>query len=99
MHPLASSFGFKGVTLDTTPVLKVHTLLPIFLLEMVSTENAHHILAEVETEAKKILGSFRPKEYDALTMAKLPNGGHLNSVFEQMGLAYSPCPLPDSEAS
>jgi hypothetical protein len=99
MHPLASSFGFKGVTLDTTPVLKVHTLLPIFLLEMVSTENAHHILAEVETEAKKILGSFRPKEYDALTMAKLPNGGHLNSVFEQMGLAYSPCPLPDNEAS
>jgi hypothetical protein len=40
----------------------------------------------VETEAEKILGSFGPKEYGALTIVKLSNGGHLNHVFEQMEL-------------
>jgi hypothetical protein len=71
MYPLASSFGFKGMTLGMTPVLKVRTPLPVFPVEAVSTENAHHILAEVEMEAEKILGSFGPKEYDALNMATL----------------------------
>jgi hypothetical protein len=99
MYQLASSFGFKGVTLSTTPVLKVRTPLPVFLVETVSVENARRVLVEVEMEADKILGSFGPKEYDILTTAKLPNGGRLNCGFEQMGLAYAPCPLPDSKAS
>jgi hypothetical protein len=99
MYPLASSFGFKGVTLGTTPVSKVHTPLPVFLIETVSTENASRVLAEVETEAERILGSFGPKEQDALTMARLPNHGRLNCVFEKMGLAYAPRRLPSSEAS
>jgi hypothetical protein len=99
MYPLAYSFGFKGVALGMTPVSNVHTLLLVFLVETASAKNAHHILAEVETEAEKVLGSFGPKEYDALTTTKLPNGGHLNCVFEQMGLAYAPHPLPSSDAS
>jgi hypothetical protein len=82
IYTLASSFGIKGVTLSMTPVSKVCTLLPVFLVEMVSMENARQVLAEVEMEAKKILGSFGPKEYDALTKVKLPNGGRLNRVFE-----------------
>jgi hypothetical protein len=97
MYPLASSFGFKVKTLGSTPVSKVCTLLPVFSVEMVSAENASRVLAEAETEA--VLGSFGPKEYDALTTVKVPNGGHLNSVFEQIGLAYAPRPLPSSEAS
>jgi hypothetical protein len=32
MYPLASSFGFKGVTLGTTPVSKVRTPLLVFLI-------------------------------------------------------------------
>jgi hypothetical protein len=99
MYLLASSFDFKGVTLGTTPVLKVHTPLPVFPVEIVFAENARRILTEVETEVEKILGSFRPKEYDALTTAKLPNGGHLNRVFEQIRLAFAPHRLPDGEAS
>jgi hypothetical protein len=99
MYPPASSFGFKGVTLGTTPVSRVRTPLLVFLVEMVSVENTRHILAKVETEVEKILGSFGPKEYDALTTAKLPNGERLNRVFEQMGLAYALRPLPGSEAS
>jgi hypothetical protein len=67
-------------------------------VEAVSTEGASHILVEVETEAERILGSFRLKHYDTLSMVKLPNGGRLNHIFEQTGLAYAPRLLPSSEA-
>jgi hypothetical protein len=72
--------------------------LPLFLIETVSMENGCCVLAQVETEVKRILGIFGPKEHDALEMAKLPNGGLLNHVFEQMGVAYAPRPLPRTEA-
>jgi hypothetical protein len=98
MYPLASGFGFKAVTVGSTPMSKVQTPLPMFSVEAVSTESASCILAEVETEAERILGSFGLKEYDALSMVKLPNGGCLNHVFEQMGLAYASRPLPRTEA-
>jgi hypothetical protein len=52
MYPLASSFGFRGVTIDTTPVSKVRTPLPLFPIEAVCVESASRVLVEVETEAK-----------------------------------------------
>jgi hypothetical protein len=33
-----------------------------------------------------------------LSTVNLTNGGHLNRIFEQMGLAYAPQPLPRTEA-
>jgi hypothetical protein len=78
MYPLASGFGFRGMTAGTTPVSKVQTPLPVFPVGAVSTEGASRILAEDE----RILGSFKPKEYDALSTVKLLNGGRLNHVFE-----------------
>jgi hypothetical protein len=98
MYPLASSFSFREVTIDTTHVSKVWTPLPLFPVEAVSVENSSHVLAEVEIEVERIIGSFGPKEYDAFTKAKLPNGDCLNHVFENMGLAYAPCLLPGTEA-
>jgi hypothetical protein len=82
MYPLASSFGFRDVTLGTTPLSKVRTPLPVFLVETVSTESANRILVEVEMEEDRILGSFGPNEHDALITVKLPNGRRLNCVFE-----------------
>jgi hypothetical protein len=51
-------------------------------------------LAELETEAEKFLASFIPREYDVVMAVKLLNGGRLNHVLEQMGVAYDPLPLP-----
>jgi hypothetical protein len=99
MFPLASSFSFRDVTAGTTPVLKVQTLLLLFPIELVYVGDADRVLAEVETEAERFLGSFKPREHDALKMAKLPNGGCLNHVLEQMGVAYAPHPLPGSNVS
>jgi hypothetical protein len=78
MYPLVSSFGFR----DMTTLSKVRISLSVFPVETVSTESASRVLAEVETGTKRILGSFGLKEHDVLIMAKLPNGGRLNRVFE-----------------
>jgi hypothetical protein len=94
-YPLAASFIFESMTLGMTLVSKV----PLFVVGNVAAEHAIHVLAEVETEAEKVLGSFGPKEHDALRMANIPNGGHLNWILEQMRASYTPRPLPGSEAS
>jgi hypothetical protein len=54
---------------------------------------------ELETEAEKFLASFIPREYDVVMAVKLLNGGRLNHVLEQMGVAYDPLLLPGREAS
>jgi hypothetical protein len=99
MYPLAIGFGFDCMLLGMTPVSKVETPLPLFAVGNIATEHANRLLAEIEAEAKKVLGSFRPKEYDALCMAKISNGGRLNLVLEQMGVSYAPLPLPGTKAS
>jgi hypothetical protein len=99
MFSLASGFGFTDVHVGTTAVSKVRTSLPLFPVEPVSTEDVSQVLVEVETEAERFLGRFRPREYDAVMAAKFLNGGHLNRVFEKMGVVYAPHPLPGSEAS
>jgi hypothetical protein len=99
LYPLAASFVFESVPLGMTPVSKVDTPLPLFVVGNAAAEHAIHVLVEVETEAKKVLGSFRPKEHDALRMANIPNGGHLNWILEQMGMSYTPRPLSGSKAS
>jgi hypothetical protein len=98
MYPLASSFGFRDVALGTTVVSKVKTPLPLFPVEAVSVEDAGCFLTKVETDTKNILGSYGPREHDAVMTAILLNSGHLNQVFEQMGVPYAPCPLLGTEA-
>jgi hypothetical protein len=39
MYPLASSFGFRDVTVGTTVMSKVKTPLPLFPVEAVSLEH------------------------------------------------------------
>jgi hypothetical protein len=46
-----------------------------------------------------VLGSFGPREYDALLVASILNGRRLNRVFEQMGVPYFPLPQLGSAAS
>jgi hypothetical protein len=61
-------------------------------VEPVLKERVDHFLAKVETDAGQILGSHKPKEHDVCMVMKLPNGGCLNQVFEQMGVPHAPRP-------
>jgi hypothetical protein len=65
----------------------------------IATEHADHFLVKVETETEKVLGSFRPREYDALRLVNIPNGGHLKHIFKKMGVSHSPRPDPGSVTS
>jgi hypothetical protein len=95
----AASFGFESVPLGTTLVSKVESSLPLFVVGTIVVEHVDRFLAEVETDTKKLLGSFGLREYDVLKVANIPNGGRLNHVLEQMGVPYFPCPDPGSAAS
>jgi hypothetical protein len=99
IFPLAASFGFESVPLWMTPILKVETPLPLFAVGTIAREHANHFLVEIETQTEKVLQSFGPREYDALRVANIPNGGRLNHVFEQMGVSYFPHPEPGFVAS
>jgi hypothetical protein len=72
MYSLAMGFGFKSVPLVMTLVSKLETPLPLFTMGSIVAEYATHVLAEVESEAEKVLGTFGPKEYDSLCMANIP---------------------------
>jgi hypothetical protein len=99
IYLLAADFCFENVPLGMTLVSKVEAALPLFAVGNVTAEYTASVLAEVETLAEKVLGSFGPKEYDALYTTNIPNDGHLNQVLEQMGVSYAPRPLLGSVAS
>jgi hypothetical protein len=67
-------------------------------VEPILTENADRFLAKAKTDAEWILGSYGPKEHDVCMAMKLPNGGHFNQVFKQMGVPYTLWPMPVTDA-
>jgi hypothetical protein len=73
MYPLAVAFGSKDVPFGMTPVSKVETTLLLFVVGAVTAEHVDHVLAENEMEAERVLGSFGPKEYEALVAANISN--------------------------
>jgi hypothetical protein len=85
---LATSFGFESEPLGTTPVPKVETPLPLFAMGTIVAEHVDRFLVEVETEAERVLGSFKPREYVALILANILNGGRLNRILAQMWVPY-----------
>jgi hypothetical protein len=53
---------------------------------------------KVESEAKKIIGIYGPHEHKACIQL-LPNGIHVNCVFEKSGITYAMCLVPGTESS
>jgi hypothetical protein len=99
MYPLATGFGFESVPLGMTPMSKVESPLLLFAMGAIAARLADQVLAEIEMEVERVVGSFGPREYDTLKMAIILNTGRLNRVLEHMGVSYAPHPLPGSEAS
>jgi hypothetical protein len=99
IYPLAASFGFKSAPLATTPVSKVETPLPLFVVGTIVVEHADLFLAEVKMETERVLGSFGSREYDALRVVNILNGGRLNRILKQIRVPHFPCPQPGFAAS
>jgi hypothetical protein len=77
---LAAGSSFKNVPVETTLVSKVEICLPLFAVGTIAAEHIDRFLVKVETDDEKVLGSFGPREYDALAVANIPN--RLDRVFE-----------------
>jgi hypothetical protein len=67
-------FRFGKVPVGMTPMSKVETPLPLFTMGTIAVEHASRVLAEVQTEAERVLGSFGPRECDAIVVANILNG-------------------------
>jgi hypothetical protein len=78
MYPLATGFGFESVPLGMTPMSKVESPLLLFAMGAIAARLADQVLAEIEMEAERVVGSFGPREYDTLKMAIILNTGRLN---------------------
>jgi hypothetical protein len=79
---------FEEVSDSGTAMSKVAVSLPKFLVAPIEGKSGSQFLVKVELDAEQILESYDPREHDAYVSVKLPNGGRLNRVFEQMGVAY-----------
>jgi hypothetical protein len=94
MFPLSASQKLQG----EMPILKVTLPLPEFPLAKLLGMSNDHFLVMVELGAENVLGSYIRTEHDACGLALL-NGGRLNRVFEQAGVAYCPRPEPGTDVS
>jgi hypothetical protein len=56
-----------------------------------------HFLVRVDLDAEGVVGSYTHLEHDAC-LASLCNGGHLNHVFELVGVTYKSCLVPGTDA-
>jgi hypothetical protein len=96
MHPLATSVGFDKVATFVTPTSKLRVPMPKFVAVHKDDEDDIQFLARIELEPEGIVGSYTRLKHDAC-LTNLHNGGHLNSVFELMEVAYGPRPEPGTE--
>jgi hypothetical protein len=93
MYHSSVGFGFMNVIDGTTVMSKVEVPLPVFLVSKVNVvdgTSADRFLVKVETNAERILGSYKPMEHDACMATNVPNGSRLIRVFEQMGVPCAP---------
>jgi hypothetical protein len=82
MYPLDVGFDFKSVPLGMTPISRVETPLPLFVVGTIAVEHVDRVLVGIETKVERVLGSFELGEYDAPGMANILNGSCLNRVLE-----------------
>jgi hypothetical protein len=83
----------------TTTIGGRDAALSLFAMGPITAVHTDHFLAGVEMEAERVLGTFGPREYNALGVVNILNGSRLNRVLEQMGVPYTPRPRPGSKAS
>jgi hypothetical protein len=86
MYPLSVSVSFDGVANGVTPVSRLKLPLPKFEVVRKDDKDDIQFLDRVELDAEGVVGSYTRQEHDSC-IAILRNGGHLNHMFELVGVA------------
>jgi hypothetical protein len=58
IYPLVAGFSFESVPLGMTPMSKVETFLSLLAVGTIAVEQLDRVLAEIESEVERVLGSF-----------------------------------------
>jgi hypothetical protein len=97
VYQLAANVDFDRVVVDVSLVSKLKMPLPKFVAARKYDEDDVQFLARIELEAEGMMGSYTHLEHNTC-ITSLRNGGHLNHVFELVGVDYRPRPVPSSDA-
>jgi hypothetical protein len=66
---------------------------PIFNVKRPADKTDEEVVAEVERKVVQMIGNFTHKEWEC-TQRILKHQGRVNRVFDEMGVTYSPRPVP-----
>jgi hypothetical protein len=89
-QPRWGSWAFK---VQWLPGLDDDVRSPIFNVKRPEDVTDEEIVAEVEKKVVQMIGNFTHKEWEC-TQRILKHQGRVNRVFDEMGVTYSPRPVP-----
>jgi hypothetical protein len=89
-QPRWGSWAFK---VQWLPGLDQDVRSPIFNVKRPADKTDEEVVAEVERKVVQMIGSFTHKEWECAQRI-LKHQGQVNRVFDEMGVTYSPRPVP-----
>jgi hypothetical protein len=89
-QPRWGSWAFK---MQWLPGLYQNVRSPIFNVKRPTDKTDDEVVAEVEKKVIQMIGNFTHKEWECAQRI-LKHQGRVNRVFDEMGVAYSPRPVP-----
>jgi hypothetical protein len=75
------------------PKLDQDVRSPIFKVKRPADKTNEEVVAEVERKVVQMIGNFTHKEWECAQRI-LKHHGRVNRVFDEMGVTYSPRPMP-----
>jgi hypothetical protein len=91
-QPRRGSWAFK---MQWLPRMDDDVRSPIFNVKRPKDMSDEEIVAEVEKKVVQMIGNFTHKEWECAQRI-LKHHGRVNRVFDEMGVTYSPRPVPPS---
>jgi hypothetical protein len=89
-QPRWGSWAFK---VQWLPGLDQNVRNPIFNVKRPTNKTDDEVVAEVEKKVVQMIGNFTHKEWECAQRI-LKHQGRVNRVFDEMGVTYSPQPVP-----
>jgi hypothetical protein len=89
-QPRWGSWAFK---VQWLPGLDQDVRSPIFNVKRPADKTDEEVIVEVERKVVQMIGNFTHKEWEC-TQRILKHQGRVNHVFDEMGVTYSPRPVP-----
>jgi hypothetical protein len=91
--PCQPRWGTWAFKMQWLPGLDQNVRSPIFNVKRPADKTDDEVVAEVEKKVVQMIGNFTHKEWECAQRI-LKHQGRVNRVFDEMGVTYSPRPVP-----